>query len=174
MAKISLTKIADVKIPAKTVKFNDEIDFTVIQYLPIEDKINLLERVVNKACDSTGFVNPLLSQIHFAIEMVKEYLNLNITEKQSENTAKLYDKLLNAGVINFLWENLPEGELNAMEDCFADLVDFYNTYNMSAAGVVKAISGDYMATQTNVDEIVDVLGNPDSFRLIQETLQKLG
>ena len=174
MAKISLTKIADVKIPAKTVKFNDEIDFTIIQYLPIEDKINLLERVVNKSCDSTGFVNPLLSQIHFAIEMVKEYLNLNITEKQSENTAKLYDKLLNAGVINFLWENLPEGELNAMEDCFADLVEFYNTYNMSAAGVVNAISNNFTATETDMSDLIDALGQTDGYKTIQEAIAKLG
>lgn len=173
MAKISLTKIADIKIPAKTVKFNDEIDFTVGQYMPIEDKITLLERVVNKSCDSTGFVNPLLSQIYFAIEMVKGYLNLNITEKQEENVAKLYDKLLNAGIINFLWENLPEGELNAMEDCFADLVDFYNTYNMSAAGVVKTISENQVATQLNLDDMLKTLRDPENFEFLRTVSEKI-
>ena len=95
MAKVSLTKITPVKKLDKVIiKINDE-DIEVIQYLPVAEKAELSERVVNAAIDpENGILSTSRRDVYSVLEIVRTYTNINITDKMMEEAPKTYDLLV--------------------------------------------------------------------------------
>ena len=59
MAKISLTKLGlKVNQDIKNVEFNEQI-IEVKQYLPVNEKLELISNVINLAHDENNFSNPV-------------------------------------------------------------------------------------------------------------------
>ena len=94
MAKIAFTKLGlKKKDEVKTVNINNNV-IEVKQYLPINDKLALISRVINLSHDSSNnFANPVQIEVIGTIEIIMAYTNLSFTEKQKEDYAKLYDLL---------------------------------------------------------------------------------
>ena len=63
MAKISFTKLKlTKKNEVQTLKYNDEI-IEVKQYLPIQDKLALISRVISYAADQYNFANSVIHDV---------------------------------------------------------------------------------------------------------------
>ena len=89
MAKVSLTKVTPLKAgEIKEVNIQDEI-VQVRQYLPVDEKIALTERVLTRAFDETNYYSIYRLTLYTEIEIIKTYTNFNFTEKQLENIPKL-------------------------------------------------------------------------------------
>jgi len=104
-AKLGLTKNTEVKA---FIYAGQEIE--VKQYLPIEEKLELIANAMNNvlATDENKFPNYIKLEMYLRLELIFKYTNLVFTEKQKEDLPKLYDLLEGNGIFKLIDAQLPE------------------------------------------------------------------
>jgi len=180
-SKLGLKKNTDVKI----VKWNDQ-EIEVKQYLPIEEKLELVTNVLNQSVDENNYYNVARLEIFKVLEMVFAYTNISFTDKQKEDIFKLYDLIMSSG----LWYALchynygsnvedkcgaiPEEEWDAIDWWINDMIDNIYKYKNSALGIMQAITTDYENLNLDSENIRQNLSNPENLTLVKDVLTKLG
>ena len=78
MAKISLKDLTPIKsIPPQEIEINGK-KVLVEQYLPLEKKAAMIERILANSVDETGFISPVRLAVFFRLEVVRCYSNISI------------------------------------------------------------------------------------------------
>ena len=174
MAKVTFTKLAlKKKEKVKNIKIND-IDIEVKQYLPVNDKLDLIARVISGAHDQNNFPNPIKIEVIGAIEIIMAYTNITFTDKQKEDISKLYDILDSNDVINQIVSVIPEDEYRFLIDGINNTVDAVYTYQNSVLGILDTVSQDYSNLDLDATEIQKKLADKDNLALVRDVLTKLG
>ena len=174
MAKVSLTKLGlKVNQDIKNIEFNQQI-IEVKQYLPINEKLELISSVINSAADENNFSNPVKENVFLTLEILYHYTNINFTDKQKEDPVKLYDLVVSSGLVNKVTDLIPEEELDEVINGVAQSVKDIYTYRNSVLGILESISQDYSALNLDATEIQQKLADPDNMALLKQVLTKLG
>ena len=175
MAKVAFTKLGlKRKDEVKTININNNV-IEVKQYLPINDKLALISRVINLSHDSSNnFANPVQVEVIGTIEIIAAYTNLSFTEKQKEDYAKLYDLLEENGITKDLISAIPEDEYAFLIDGINDSVEAVYKYQDSILGILEVISQDYSNIDFDATKIQQQLADPDNLSLLKDVLTKLG
>lgn len=146
----------------------------VRQYLPVDEKLGLIGRIIELAHDENNFSNPLKLEVYYTIEMIKAYTNLSFTDKQLEIPNKLYDALMCSGWIKNLFALIPESEKQIIWQGLKDTVNAYYTYRNSAYGIMETMSQDYSDLSFDINELTKKLRNGENIELLRDVLTKLG
>lgn len=174
MAKIGFTKLSlKRKNEVKTITINNN-QIEVKQYLPVNEKLDLISRVINGAHDQNNFSNPIKIEVVGTLEIIMAYTNISFTEKQKEDIPKLYDLLEENGVIEDIISQIPEEEYNFIIDGINKTVDAVYTYNNSILGILDAVSKDYSNLDFDATQIQRKMADPDNLQLVKDVLTKLG
>lgn len=174
MAKVSLTKLGlKVNQDVKNIEFNEQT-IEVKQYLPINEKLELISSVINSAADENNFSNPVKENVFLTLEILYHYTNINFTDKQKEDPVKLYDLVVSSGLVNKVTDLIPEEELDEVINGLAQSVKAIYTYRNSVLGILESISQDYSALNLDATEIQQKLADPDNMALLKQVLTKLG
>ena len=174
MAKVAFSKLALKKQEeVKLVKIGN-FDIEVKQYLPVNEKLNLIARVLNGAHDENNFPNPVKIEVIGALEIIMAYTNLSFTEKQKEDVAKLYDLLETNGVIDQVVSAIPEEEYNFIIDGIDDTIEAVYTYQNSVLGILDSVGQDYSNLELDAINIQQKLANTENLGLLKDVLTKLG
>ena len=174
MAKVSLTKLGlKVNQDIKNIEFNQQI-IEVKQYLPINEKLELISSVINSAADENNFSNPVKENVFLTLEILYHYTNINFTDKQKEDPVKLYDLVVSSGLVNKVTDLIPEEELDEVINGVAQSVKAIYTYKNSILGILESISQDYSSLNLDATEIQQKLADPDNMELLKQILTKLG
>ena len=174
MAKIGFTKLSlKRKNEVKTITINNN-QIEIKQYLPVNEKLDLIARVINGAHDQNNFPNPIKIEVIGTLEMIMAYTNISFTEKQKEDIPKLYDLLEENGVIKDIISQIPEDEYNFIIDGINNTVDAVYTYNNSILGILESISQDYSNLDFDIQKLQNDIANPENLKLVKEVLTKLG
>ena len=174
MAKVSLTKLGlKVNQNVKNIEFNEQI-IEVKQYLPINEKLELISSVINSAADENNFSNPIKENVFLTLEILYHYTNINFTDKQKEDPVKLYDLVVSSGLVNKITDLIPEEELDEVINGVAQSVKAIYAYRNSVLGILESISQDYSALNLDATEIQQKLADPDNIALLKQVLTKLG
>ena len=174
MAKVSLTKLGlKVNQDVKNIEFNEQI-IEVKQYLPINEKLELISSVINSSADENNFSNPVKENVFLTLEILYHYTNINFTDKQKEDPVKLYDLVVSSGLVNKVTDLIPEEELDEVINGVAQSVKAIYTYRNSALGILESISQDYSTLNLDATEIQQKLADPDNMALLKQVLTKLG
>ena len=174
MAKVSLTKLGlKVNQNVKNIEFNEQI-IEVKQYLPINEKLELISSVINSAADENNFSNPVKENVFLTLEILYHYTNINFTDKQKEDPVKLYDLVVSSGLVNKITDLIPEEELDEVINGVAQSVKAIYAYRNSVLGILESISQDYSALNLDATEIQQKLADPDNMALLKQILTKLG
>ena len=174
MAKVSLTKLGlKINQDIKNIEFNEQI-IEVKQYLPINEKLELISSVINSAADENNFSNPVKENVFLTLEILYHYTNINFTDKQREDPVKLYDLVVSSGLVNKVTDLIPEEELDEVINGVAQSVKAIYTYRNSVLGILESISKDYSALNLDATEIQQKLADPDNMALLKQVLTKLG
>lgn len=174
MAKIGFTKLSlKRKNETKTITINNN-QIEVKQYLPVNEKLDLIARVINGAHDQNNFPNPIKIEVIGTLEMIMAYTNISFTEKQKEDIPKLYDLLEENGVIKDIISQIPEDEYNFIIDGINKTVDAVYTYNNSVLGILEAVSKDYSNLDFDATQIQKKMADPENLKLVRDVLTKLG
>lgn len=174
MAKVSFTKLGlKIKNETKSIMVADQ-EIEIKQYLPVNEKLDLIARVINGAHDQNNFPNPIKIEVIGTLEMIMAYTNISFTEKQKEDIPKLYDLLEENGVIKDIISQIPEDEYNFIIDGINKTVDAVYTYNNSILGILESVSQDYSNLDFDIQKLQNDIANPENLKLVKEVLTKLG
>lgn len=174
MAKVSLTKLGlKVNQEIKTIEFNEQI-IEVKQYLPINDKLELISNVINSAHDENNFSNPVKVSVFTTLEIMYAYTNINFTEKQKEDPTKLYDLLISSGLVCEVIDAIPEAEYHEIISGIEDSINAIYTYRNSVMGILENVSADYSNMNLDANDIYNKLTDSNNIDLVKQVLTKLG
>ena len=168
MAKIPFTKLSLSKnTSTKELDWNGQ-KVEIKQYLPIENKLEVISKIISFSADDHIFYNPCKVEIYELLEIILAYTNINLTDKQQEDVLKLYDLFISSGFSTKVKELIPEDELKYIhEGAWAAIKEFYR-YRDSAMGIMEQISLDKLT------DIIDQIKNSDEIQNLQQLTTQLG
>lgn len=111
----------------------------VKQYLPMADKMNILEMVIQTA-DAGTILNTLVLDAVFEMYLIFKYTNIEFTDEEKADLLTTYDKLETNGVIEPIISAIPEIEYKLLKGNLEQMIIDYKDYRNSAKGCVDAIS----------------------------------
>lgn len=168
MAKVAFSKLNKIKnLPSISYKFG-EYEVEVEQYLPLEDKIGLIEAVIELAGDEVGFFNIVKLEAFYRIMMIKKYTNITFTDKQMEDIPKLYDLIELNDVWAFVEDKIPEKEREYIWNNILELATRITEYNNSVLGILKTVNTRYANTENNINELFEKLADSDALALVKQ------
>lgn len=175
MAKVAFTKLGlKRKDEVKTVNINNNV-IEVKQYLPINDKLALISKVINLSHDSSNnFANPVQVEVIGTIEIIIAYTNLSFTEKQKEDYAKLYDLLEENGITKDLISAIPENEYAFLIDGINESIEAVYKYQNSVLGILDSVAQDYSNLEFDASKIQQELADPQNLELLKGIMSRLG
>ena len=168
-AKLKLARNNSVKV----VTFND-IEIEVKQYLPINEKLQLISNVINAAADENNFSNPIKEDLFGTLEIIYAYTNLGFTEKQKEDPAKLYDDMISSGFADAIIKEIPSDEYNAIVNGINECTKAIYTYRNSLLGILEATVADYGNLELDATDLQSKMADPNNMALLKDVLTKLG
>ena len=175
MAKVPFTKlkckINENEIP---VQIGEET-IAVKQYLPIQDKLGLIGRVVEFAHEQdNNFSNPVKAGVYRDLEIIFAYTNISFTDKQKEDLPKLYDMLYSSGIIKTIIDNIPEDEYMEIVFGVRDSVEAIYKYQNSALGILDGIKNNYNEASFDVEKLQKAVKDISDSPLVKEIMPLLG
>lgn len=174
MAKVAYTKLG-LKVNQEVSSFlYNENEIEVKHYLPMEEKVDFVEFVLNNSAVDMKFYNPVRVEAYFTVGVVLFYTNVNCTDKQKENIAKLYDTFVSTGFYNEVISRISEEEMATLLDMVEDTIHSVYNYNNSAMGILDSISTDYSNLNLDATEIQQKLSDPQNLELLRSIMAKLG
>ena len=174
MAKVSLAKLGlKVNQDVNHIEVNEQV-IEVKQYLPINDKLELISNVINSSADDNNFANPVKVSVFTTLEMMYAYTNINFTDKQKEDPTKIYDMLISSGLVAAVVNAMPEAEYHEILSGVGRSIDAIYAYRNSVLGIMESIAADYKDLDFNATEIQEKLGDPNNMAFLKEVLAKLG
>ena len=174
MAKVSLTKLGlKVNQEIKTIEFNEQT-IEEKQYLPVNDKLELISNVINSAHDENNFSNPVKVSVFTTLEIMYAYTNINFTDKQKEDPTKLYDMLISSGLVCEVINAIPETEYHEIISGIEESIKAIYTYQNSVMGILDTVGQDYSNLNFDATEIQKKIGDPENMELLKQVLTKLG
>ena len=172
--KVTFTKLGlKKKEEVKSFNWGDNI-IEVKQYLPINDKINIIENVLRNSADNNNFANPMKVDLYFNLELLYHYTNITFTDKQKEDVTKLFDLFEENGILVEVIKNIPEEEYKNLLYWTQDTIDAFYKYKNSIMGIMEQISTDYKDLDFNANKIKDEIADPNNLTLLKDVMEKLG
>ena len=174
MPKIGFTKLGlKPNNEIQTIEFNEQT-IEVKQYLPVEEKLELITKVLELSHDSNNFSNPVKVSVYTTLEIIEKYTNVNFTEKQKENPTKLYDLLVGNGFAAAVIKAIPESEYDEILTGIKQTIKSVYKYQNSVLGILDTISQDYSNLNLDATEIQKKLADPNNMELLKGIMTKLG
>lgn len=174
MAKIPFTKLkCKINMDEIPVQIGEET-IAVKQYLPIQDKLALIGRIVEYAHEEdANYSNPVKAAIIRDLEVVFSYTNINFTEKQKEDLAKLYDQLYCSKVIDTILQAIPETEYEKICVGVEQSIDSIYKYQNSVLGILDTIKADYSNMKLDIDSLNQAITDPETLEFVKGMLSNI-
>ena len=168
-SKLGLTKNTDIA----SFDWNGQT-IEVKQYLPIQDKLTLISNVLNSCQDENNFINEAKMSMFMTLEIVYNYTNINFTEKQKSDPAKLYDLLAGTEFLDDFFAVMPQTEYKSIVIWLDKTANHIYNYRNSIYGILDALKQDYSNLDLNIDELSKKISNKENLDLLKDILTKLG
>ena len=175
MAKVSFSKLNKIKSfdPIEITIGDQKIE--IEQYLPLEKKVDLITAVIEQSGNGEeGFFNIVKLEAYYIIEMIKAYTNITFTEKQLEDTTKLYDAIRMNDVWAVVADAIPAEERCYVWENIMALAREITAYNNSVLGVLKAISINRDNLNFDVTELMNQIKDPEALSLLKGMVDLTG
>lgn len=174
MGKVSFTKLGLTKnTDIASFDWNEQI-IEVKQYLPIQDKLTLISNVLNNCQDENNFINEAKMSMFMTLEIVYNYTNINFTEKQKSDPAKLYDLLAGSGFFDDFFTVLPQTEYKSIAVWLDKTANHIYNYRNSIYGILDALKQDYSNLEFDAESIREKIADPNTLELLKSVLTNFG
>lgn len=174
MAKVPFSKFkCKINTDQVPIEINGET-VNVRQYLPVNDKLALVGRVIELAHDQDyNFSNPIKVEIYTDLEIIYAYTDITFTDKQKEDTGKLYDLLLSSGILFNVKENIPFEEITDIYEGVEKSIESFYKYQNSILGIMDTIKNDYDGLNLDWEKLNNNVKDPETLALLKEVLSKI-
>lgn len=168
MAKVSFNKLGLKKLEEVVpIEYNEQV-IEIKQYLPVQQKLELLSKIISQAADSSKFYNPGQLQVFFNLELIQAYTNISFTEKQKEDFCKTFDLLEENNMISVIVHYIPEYEIKTLQDWLKESIKAIYEYNNSARAILESLQTNYNNLNFDLDAIQDKVRDPETLSLLKE------
>ena len=174
MAKISFNKLGlKININEIPVQIGEET-IAVKQYLPIEEKLQLISRVLEQAHDmENNFANPVKTDVYMILEIIEAYTNINFTDKQKEDIPNLYDKFICNNTWALIKAAIPQTEYDDIQyGVYATSEAFYK-YRNSIMGILDNVKNNYADMDLDIMQLKNKLNDENTKQMIETLLTKV-
>jgi hypothetical protein len=173
MAKVNFSKFK-LKMPDEvSINYNEQV-ITVKKYLPINEKLELIEKTLNNSADENRFFNIGKIELFFTLEVIKYYTNISFTDKQLDDPGKQYDLIKSNGLFEEIVKIIGQEEIDFVYKVLMTTVEAVYQYSNSAIGILDTISQDYSNLNLEASEIQKKLADPNTLTLLKDVMAKLG
>ena len=174
MSKVSFTKLGLTKnTNVGSFEWNEQT-VEVKAYLPIQDKLKLIGNVINQCQDENNFINEAKMSMFMTLEIVYNYTNINFTEKQKSDPAKLYDLLAGSGFFDDFFTVLPQTEYKSIAVWLDKTANHIYNYRNSIYGILDALKQDYSNLEFDAESIRGKIADPNTLELLKSVLTNFG
>lgn len=154
MGKVTYSSLKlKIKEEIEEINFGDS-KIEVQQYLPIQDKIDLIDITLQKAKEGRLY-NPIKVDMFFHLNLIYLYTNITFTDKQREDEYKLYDSLQSNGIISQVVAAMDENEYNGLLNMINEKIENELKYNTTAAAIISKIIDDLPKNAEAAQQIVN-------------------
>ena len=174
MAKVGLNKLG-------LVKNTEQVDFMwngqkieVVQYLPLEKKLEIISNIINESVDLKGYYAPYRLDLFITINIIEKYTNITFTEKQKEDLGKLYDLFVGSGLYNEIISRIPDSEIDYIKTNINKTIHSIYEYKTSVLGILDAIGNDYRDVTFDAENIQKALEDKEGLQVVRDVLDNLG
>jgi len=136
----------------------------VLQYLPAQDKYDLLMVTLQKSLEN-GAYNEFKLNLYFELNLVYMYTNISFTEKQREDEFKLYDTLKSNGFYELFFQAINEDEYNELFAQLNAIKEASSAHRMSAGALISQLIDDLPANAEAAAKIVENF-DPKQFKAV--------
>lgn len=158
----------------KTFTCGDET-IGVVQYLPIDEKANLIKYVIDWSLDdNTGCFSPIRVEVFFSIALCKWYASMEFEPTAEMPFSKIYDILETNHIIETVMDNIPEDELNFLQDLVNDTIKDVARYNNSAAGIIQAMNANAEGLNGQISSILEKIKNSEGLEQLSAIKDVVG
>ena len=160
----------------KYITINDK-QVEVKQYLPVNDKLNLIGNVLKGVAANEGdyaFPNAVQMDVYTILEIISHYTSIGFTDEQKADPAKLYDELEKYDIANMVIASIPKTEYQFVVDGIEQTIKAYYDYRNSVKGLLEDITTDYQNLNLEASEIQKKLGDPQNMAFLKDVMKKLG
>lgn len=163
MAKITYASLKLKKDTSiKTITLEDGKVVEILQYLPFEEKRDLIDIVLQKSSENDQY-NPLYVDMYFHLFLIYAYTNIVFTEKQKEKEEELYDALYSSGLLNKILEEIPQEEYNYLFSYLEENLEKKEYYATSFIGGLLKFIEDLPKKTNEAGQIAQGF-NPEDFK----------
>ena len=152
----------------KTFNIGEE-EVKVLQYLPIEQKNELIYLAIQNAMEN-GQVNLLKLNMFFNLYLAYSYTDIEFTDEEKEAASALYDLLQSSGVIDTIIANMDEGEYSYLVTVMNETVANKQKYSNTIAAVIRGFNEELPINAENAAEIIKNF-NPEQFTQVMNFVQ---
>lgn len=173
--KVSYSKLQlSLKDNGIDVYFWNKQPVEIKQYIPVEEKLEIVSNIINSSIDDNGYYNYGKVEIFTCLEIIYNYTNISFTEKQKENPTKLYDCMIFEGFFDKIISLIPEEEIKFIRKVTKETIKSIYSYKNSVAGIMETISQDYSDLNFDVTELHDKIKDPENLALLKSIVTQLG
>lgn len=164
-----MSKVSYLNLKLKTDTSTETIDWNnnsieIKQYLPIEEKYNLVMVTLQEAKESNIY-NPLKIDLFFHLNLVYMYTNINFTEKQKEDASKLYDNLMSSGLLAQIISKIPTEEYDMLYTYLENIKNDLDKYGQSFKAILDAIINELPEKASEAMKILESF-NPEDYKSV--------
>lgn len=136
----------------------------VKKYLPISDKIDLIQIALQKS-EEDGIYNDMKLDMYFHLNIIYLYTNIEFSIEDKEDEMKLYDILDSNDIITSVIGAMEEGEYEGLKESLLIMKEDNLAYKNTAAAVLTRIIQDLPKNAAVAKEIVDSF-NPEQYQAV--------
>lgn len=169
MKKVPYSKLGlKVNTNTKSFTFNEQ-EIEVLQYLPIEDKMDLVDIALQKA-EVDNIYDEMLLDTYFHLYLVYLYTNISFTDRQKEDEYKLYNCLMSNGFFDEFLKVMNQDEYDYLFNMMTSIKEERMEYLTTAGAIFKTFIEDL---PVNMEKTVEILNNFDenNFKQVQNLIQ---
>ena len=137
----------------KTIKINN-LEINVKQYLPMEDKINLVQIALQQSMQD-GIYNDGLLTAYFHVYIAMFYTDIEFTDEEKQDVLTLFNILDSTETMGLIIGAIPEKELTDLTDLLNNQQSITVTYKQSAAYLIGQFIDALPEQMNKVGEIIN-------------------
>ena len=169
MAKISFNKLGlKINQATKTVQYKEDFAIEIKQYLPVNEKLKMMGEILEYTMDQNNFANPVKQKVFTTISVIEYYTNITFTDKQKEDPTKLYDAINSSDLFEVISSNIPEAELQELQNGIDGIIIAYYQYTNSILGVLENIKQNYNSKELDISELLGQINDPQAFETLKQ------
>jgi hypothetical protein len=175
MSKVTFSKLQlkTEDIADKELVINDQ-KILVKQYLPMADKLSLIEEILTSSIDEQyGYFNPIKLDLISTLLIIKTYTNISFTDVQlTKNIFKTIETLDLTGTTDKILELIPREEYSELIKCISECSKAIERFNCSVSGMVARVNVDRDNLKFDIQQLTEGLSD-ENIGLVKDILTKL-